>query len=143
MGRVQLKTVKTRPGYLRPTRLVAWMYSAVVLGCPATTISPSRCTSTPTETMFVARQHVEGPLGQILEVAPLGHLLALGLVLGIEADLQMIEHFGDVGRVLAGGQFVDRVKLNAVSAHADPSCPGESARRHRRAAACRRVPASS
>ena len=37
----------------RPTRLVAWMYSEVVFGCPFTSIRPSRGTSTPTEIMFV------------------------------------------------------------------------------------------
>ena len=45
----------TRPGWRRPTRLVAWMYSAVALGWPVTTMRPSRLTSTPTEIMFVAR----------------------------------------------------------------------------------------
>ena len=46
----------TRPGFLgsRPTRLVAWMYSACVFGWPFTTINPSRATSKPTEIMFVA-----------------------------------------------------------------------------------------
>ena len=38
----------------RPTRLVAWMYSALVFGCPKTTIRPSRVMSRPTEIMFVA-----------------------------------------------------------------------------------------
>ena len=42
------------PGAARPTRLVAWMYSLVLFGWPATTIAPSRGTSTPTEIMFVA-----------------------------------------------------------------------------------------
>ena len=32
LGLAQLKTVQTRPGCLRPTRLVAWIYSAVVFG---------------------------------------------------------------------------------------------------------------
>jgi hypothetical protein len=37
-----------------PTRLVAWMYSEDILGCPATTIRPRRTMSRPTEIMFVA-----------------------------------------------------------------------------------------
>ena len=43
------------------------MYSAVALGCPTATMSPRRSTSTPTETMFVARTtsmgHVSGWAG--------------------------------------------------------------------------------
>ena len=38
----------------RPTRLVAWMYSACIFGCPSTSISPRRGKSRPTEIMFVA-----------------------------------------------------------------------------------------
>ena len=38
----------------RPTRLVAWMYSAAAFGCPRTTMRPSRVMSRPTEIMFVA-----------------------------------------------------------------------------------------
>ena len=38
----------------RPTRLVAWIYSALVLGWPKTTIRPSRVMSRPTEIMLVA-----------------------------------------------------------------------------------------
>ena len=37
----------------RPTRLVAWMYSEVVFGCPLTSMRPSRGTSTPTDSMLV------------------------------------------------------------------------------------------
>ena len=46
----------TSPGHFeRPTRLLAWMYSAVVLGWPATTMTPRRAMWTPTEIMFEAR----------------------------------------------------------------------------------------
>ena len=43
-GLCKLSTATTRPGdrWSRPTRLVAWMYSAAVFGWPCTTISPSR-----------------------------------------------------------------------------------------------------
>ena len=41
-------------GASRPTRDDAWMYSAVFFGCPTTSISPSRWTSTPTWSIEVA-----------------------------------------------------------------------------------------
>ena len=44
-----------RPGGFRPTRLVAWMYSALVLGWPVTSMSPNRWMSTPTEIILVAK----------------------------------------------------------------------------------------
>src|SRR5215831_8962669 len=44
------------------------MYSAVVFGWPATTIRPSRCTSTPTETMLVARSTSRGRLERLTEL---------------------------------------------------------------------------
>ena len=47
-------TTSPAPSSSRPTRLVAWMYSALVFGCPSTTIRPSRVMSRPTEIMFVA-----------------------------------------------------------------------------------------
>ena len=55
-GRWTFRSVTTRPGRSasRPTRLVAWMYSALVFGWPRTTIRPSRVMSRPTEIMFVA-----------------------------------------------------------------------------------------
>ena len=60
-GRDQVNTVQTRPGKDRPTRLVAWMYSAVFLGWPLTTIRPRRFTSTPTD-KHIRREHdIDGP----------------------------------------------------------------------------------
>src|SRR5437763_188689 len=50
-------SVTTSPGprvSSRPTRLVAWMYSAAVFGWPSTPINPRRGISRPTEIMFVA-----------------------------------------------------------------------------------------
>ena len=42
------------PVRVRPTREDAWMYSAVFFGCPTTSISPKRATSTPTWSIEVA-----------------------------------------------------------------------------------------
>ena len=61
-----LRSVTTRPGRFesRPTRLVAWMYSAAVLGWPTAVMSPSLWMSRPTEIMFVAiAQSTELPVG--------------------------------------------------------------------------------
>ena len=51
---VEKRDDQARPFGSRPTRLVAWMYSAQVLGWPSTTIRPSRVMSRPTEIMLVA-----------------------------------------------------------------------------------------
>ncbi len=55
-GLALFSTGTTRPDTPpRPTRLVAWMYSAIVFGWPLTSIRPSRGISTPTLSMLVAR----------------------------------------------------------------------------------------
>ena len=51
--------MKTRPGCFRPTRLVAWMYSAVSCGWPMTTISPRRSTSIADGDHVGRQDHVE------------------------------------------------------------------------------------
>ena len=55
----------TSPGLpaIRPTREDAWMYSAVFFGCPTTSMSPSRGTSTPTWSIDVARTTSYGRSG--------------------------------------------------------------------------------
>ena len=50
---------KTTPGKERPTRLEAWIYSLVSLGCPIINITFNRATSMPTEIMFVASSTLE------------------------------------------------------------------------------------
>src|SRR5689334_1390051 len=61
-GLDQFASDTTRPGFdeSRPTRDEAWMYSAVFLGCPTTSMRPSRGTSTPTWSIDVASTKSNG-----------------------------------------------------------------------------------
>ena len=104
-----LRIVTTRPGrsWSRPTRLVAWMYSALVLGWPKTTISPSRVMSRPTEIMFVARATStrsfsrNGRASRRLASATLSVLTREVSSTGFVGDLPVLEQPVDLAHALA------------------------------------------
>ena len=110
------------------------MYSAVFFGCPTTSISPSRCTSTPTCSIEVASTTSNGSvfgrvelLAGVLRLDPVPHRGGGGVV-RVELQRQIVQGAADVDRGDPGGQLAGDEPAEASRFGAGNPTPGAGCR---------------